>query len=290
MDADYEGSLVPVIRYLGTRAEVMVEEAVLLKVPRICREGRDRARISGTTVRLAAREQLLAEADLVITYGGDGSLIAAAAAIQRPDTGLVGINAGHLGFLTEGNLDEALAIVREIFEGRPRLDPRLRLSARVHRGGRLVHERDAMNDLVVRQGRTNALLELDARIDGVELIRFRADGVIAATPSGSTAYALSAGGPIVHPSLECIQLTPIAAFTLSARPILLPSRAVITLELCSTRHDATISFDGQRNFDLLTGDRIEIRESQVKVRFIRTRADDYYRTLREKLGWQRHAG
>lgn len=280
LEGDLAQSLIPSLEYLRGRAEVFLDEAVSA--------GDDtRAEITSLGVEFGPRQEILARCDLAVTYGGDGSLIAAASEIQNSQTCLLGINAGRLGFLTEGTLDEGLDILREVFEGRVWLDRRLKLSAQVHRGGEVVAEWDAMNDVVIRQGRTNSLLQLDASIDGVEVINYFADGVVVATPSGSTAYALSAGGPIVHPSLECIELAPIAPFTLSARPILIPTGGVIEITVRSEYHDATLTFDGQKVHELETGDRIEVRAGRVPASFIRVKRDDYYRTLREKLGWHR---
>lgn len=273
-------SLLPTLEFLASRTEVSVDAGK--EVSRATR-----SKLEALGVRFGPRAAIMAGCDLVITYGGDGSLIAAASEVQDARTCLLGINAGGLGFLTEASLEEGPQVVRDIFEGRAWLDRRMKLTASVFRGARQVFSWDAMNDVVVRQGRTNALLELDAYIDGVELITFRADGVVAATPSGSTAYALSAGGPIVHPSLECIELAPIAAFTLSARPILVPPKGVVQLDLKSRHHDATLTFDGQKVIGLETEDRVEIRQGRVPANFLRVRRDDYYRILKEKLGWHR---
>lgn len=280
VEGDLAHSLLPSLEYLRERAEVFLDAAVSA-------DDETREEILELGVELGPRDEILARCDLAVTYGGDGSLIAAASEIQNARTCLLGINAGRLGFLTEGTLDEGLHILREVFEGRAWLDRRLKLSAQVHRGGEVVADWDAMNDVVIRQGRTNSLLELDASIDGVEVITYRADGVVVATPSGSTAYALSAGGPIVHPSLECIELAPIAPFTLSARPILIPTGGVIEFTVRSEYQDATLTFDGQKVYELVTGDRVEVRAGRVPVSFIRVKRDDYYRTLREKLGWHR---
>lgn len=273
-------SLLPSLEYLCGRAEVLLDEEVAIS-------DETRARLRELGVGEGPRSEILASCDLAVTYGGDGSLIAAASEIQNARTCLLGINAGNLGFLTEGALAEGQSILREVFEGRAWVDRRLKLTARVFRDDEVVLAWDAMNDVVIRQGRTNSLLELEARIDGVEIITYRADGVVVATPSGSTAYALSAGGPIVHPSLEVIELAPIAPFTLSARPILIPTGGVIELSLRNEHHDATLTFDGQQVHGLETDDRIEVRRSQIPVNLVRVRRDDYYRTLREKLGWHR---
>lgn len=280
VEGDLERSLIPSLRFLSERSEVFLDAGFVCK-PAI------QERILELGVKLGERSSIIAGSDLVITYGGDGSLIAAASEVQNSSTCLIGINAGHLGFLTEGTLEEGPAILRAIFQGEAWLDRRMKLTARVHRGDDLAHDWDAINDVVIRQGKTNSLLHLEAQIDDVELITFKADGVVCATPSGSTAYALSAGGPIVHPSLHCIELAPIAAFTLSARPIVIPPEGVVQFHVVSPYHDATITFDGQKVFPLWTGDRVEIRASEVPVNFLRVKRDDYYRILREKLGWHR---
>jgi NAD+ kinase len=278
VEGDLERSLLPSLAFLQERAEVFLDSS-FVSSPEI------QSKILALGVRLGERSAIIAGCDLIITFGGDGSLIAAASEVQNAWTCLLGINAGNLGFLTEGSLEEGPHILRAICAGRGWLDRRMKLNAVVHRAGERMIQWDAINDVVIRQGTTNSLLELEASIDGVELITYRADGVVCSTPSGSTAYALSAGGPIVHPSLHCIEVAPIAAFTLSARPIVIPADGVIQFQVISPHHDATITFDGQKVFSLWTGDRIEIRASQVPVNFIRVKHDDFYRTLREKLGW-----
>lgn len=275
---DLERSLLPALRYLVERAEVRLDKSFKTTAA-------TRAEIRKMGVKLGPRQEIIPPADLVVTYGGDGSLIAAASEMERPDACLIGINAGNLGFLTEGGLGEGLDLLKEVLEGRGWLDRRMKLQATVRRKKRKVATWEAINDVVIRQGRINSLLALEARVDDVDVITYRADGVIAATPSGSTAYALAVGGPIVHPSLECIQLSPIAPFTLSARSILIPTAGVVSLTVLSEHHDATITFDGQKSFDLATGDRIEIRAADDPVNFVRVKRDEYYRVLREKLGW-----
>lgn len=280
LDEAFERSLAPAARFLAEKAELSVEER-LRDFPDPC------ARIEALGARIVTREEIFLDSDLVISFGGDGSLIAASSEVRDEQTFLLGINAGNLGFLTEGTLEEARAILEAVFHEETWVDSRMRLRAEVLRQGEVIVSRDALNDIVLRQGRTNSLLDIDASIDGVELIRYRADGVVAATPSGSTAYALSTGGPILHPSLRCIELSPIAAFTISARSIVIPSTGEIELSLVSPHHDATVCFDGQHVVDLKTEDHVRIRESPRDALFLRVHRNDYYRTLREKLGWHR---
>lgn len=275
---DLEAALLPALEFLSRRAAVRIDEAAQLGPETL-------QQIQHLGVELGPRADLIAGADLVITFGGDGSLISAASEVRDPSTCLLGINAGRLGFLTEGALAETAEILRRVFAGEGWLDRRMKLRARVYRGDDAVVDWEAMNDVVVRQGRTNRLLELDARIDGAELITYRADGVVAATPSGSTAYALATGGPIMHPSLEAVVLAPIAPFTLSARALVMPAEGTFELVVQSTNHDATLACDGQRIHPLETGDRIEIRRAPTPATFLRLAKDDYYRILREKLGW-----
>jgi len=274
-------------RHLLPALEFRVERADVRLVDGTATTEKTRERIVAMGVALGARQAIIPDADLVVTYGGDGSMISAAGFMTRPEACLLGINAGALGFLTEGTLDEGLDILRSIFEGDGWLERRMRLSATVRRDGRVAVQGQAINEVVIRQGRINSLLVLEATVDDVELITFRSDGVIAATPSGSTAYALAVGGPIVHPALEGMVLAPIAPFTLSARPIVMPADDVIRLVVRSDHHDATITFDGQNVHDLATGDRIEIRAAEHPLCFVRVKRDDYFKTLREKLGWHR---
>lgn len=229
----------------------------------------------------------LPSADLVLTFGGDGTLIGAARQLENSETLVLGLHLGHLGFMTEGTLSEGIEILETIFEGHHWVDERLRLTGTLFRNGREIFRADAMNDVVIKQGELTRPLLIDTYIDQVQITQIRADGLIVSTPTGSTAYSYSAGGPIIHPYVACFELTPICPHTVTSRSIVVPTKGVIRMILLSTDHNAFLSFDGQENVCLQEKDRVEVTVSPVRVSFARVKRHVYYKTLREKLYWQR---
>jgi NAD+ kinase len=227
---------------------------------------------------------IAARSDLAIVLGGDGSMLSAARMLAPSGVPLVGVNQGRLGFMTDialGAMTDALA---RILAGEYATESRTMLAANVSRAGQGVLAMDAMNDVVVSKGATGRLIELMVRIDGQFLYDLRADGLIVATPTGSTAYALSAGGPIIQPGVPALALVPICPHTLSNRPIAVAETA--TLEITLKRGaDARLHFDGQPHFDLAEGDRVEIRRAAHPVRLVHPPGYSYYAMLREKLRW-----
>jgi NAD+ kinase len=229
-------------------------------------------------------DQLGRECDLAVVVGGDGTMLGIARQLARHGTPLVGINTGRLGFITDlpaGQFAESLA---PMIAGDYEEERRTMLEGGVRRDGELIFEGFAMNDVVVSRGGAASMVELKVEIGSEFVANIRADGLIVGSPTGSTAYALSAGGPILHPGIAAWVLVPIAPHDLSNRPIVLPDTGEISIGIVAGR-DASVSFDMQSLASLLHGDRISVRRSAHQVRFLHPRGWSYYATLRRKLHW-----
>lgn len=222
--------------------------------------------------------------DLGVVVGGDGTMLGIARELARYDMPLVGINQGRLGFITDvpiGQYKEALApMIAGDFEE----EQRSMLEGEVWRDGQRIHEALSMNDVVVSRGATAGMVELSVDAGGEFVANIRADGLIVASPTGSTAYSLSAGGPILHPGIAGWVLVPIASHTLSNRPIVLPDRGDVRIGIVGGK-DVSANFDMQSLTSLLHGDQVHVRRSAFKVRFLHPRGWSYYATLRRKLRW-----
>ena len=225
-----------------------------------------------------------AQCDLVLVVGGDGTMLGIGRQLAQYGVPLIGINQGRLGFITDIPLDHYRATLTPMLRGEYEEDHRSLMHARVVRDGHCVFDALAMNDVVVNRGATSGMVELRVEVDGHFVANQRADGLIIATPTGSTAYSLSAGGPLLHPSTPGWVLVPIAPHTLSNRPIVLPDASEVAIEVVSGR-DASANFDMQSLASLLHGDRISVRRSQHRVRFLHPRGWTYFDTLRKKLHW-----
>jgi NAD+ kinase len=222
--------------------------------------------------------------DLALVVGGDGTMLGIGRQLAKFGVPLIGINQGRLGFITDIPLDHFRETLTPMLAGEFEEDHRSLMQACVVRGDECVFEAMAMNDVVVNRGATSGMVELRVEVDGHFVANQRADGLIIASPTGSTAYALSAGGPLLHPSNPGWVLVPIAPHTLSNRPIVLPDASEIAIELVSGR-DASANFDMQSLASLLHGDRITVKRSQHRVRFLHPRGWTYFDTLRKKLHW-----
>ena len=225
-----------------------------------------------------------AHCDLGLVVGGDGTMLGIGRQLARFDVPLVGINHGRLGFITDIPFDSFKATLTPILSGEYEEDHRSLMHARVMRDGQCVFDALAMNDVVVHRGTTSGMVELRVEVDGNFVANQRADGLIIATPTGSTAYSLSAGGPILHPSIAGWVLAPIASHTLSNRPIVFSNESEIAIEIVSGR-DASANFDMQSLASLLIGDRIIVNRSEHRVRFLHPIGWTYFHTLRQKLHW-----
>ncbi len=225
-----------------------------------------------------------AECDLGLVVGGDGTMLGIGRQLACFGVPLVGINQGRLGFITDIPFDGFESTLKPMLGGEYEEDHRSLMQARVMRDGRCVFDALAMNDVVVNRGATSGMVELRVEVDGRFVANQRADGLIIASATGSTAYALSAGGPLLHPSIPGWVLVPIAPHTLSNRPIVLADAAEIAIEVVAGR-DASANFDMQSLASLLHGDRIIVSRSQHRVRFLHPKGWSYFDTLRQKLHW-----
>ena len=226
--------------------------------------------------------------DLALVVGGDGTMLGIGRQLAQFGVPLVGINQGRLGFITDIAFEDFQAALEPMLRGEFEEDRRWMMQAQVVRDGRCVFSATAMNDVVVNRGATSGMVELRVEVDGRFVANQRADGLIIASPTGSTAYALSAGGPLLHPSIPGWVLVPIAPHTLSNRPIVLSDAGEITVEIVAGR-DASANFDMQSLASLLHGDRISVRRSDYQMRFLHPKGWSYFDTLRKKLHWNEGA-
>ncbi len=246
----------------------------------------DQAAASHVGERSALRlEQIVDGADLLVVLGGDGSVLAAVRAIGTRSLPALCVNLGHLGFLTAVNPDEAEAALGAVLRGEHTIVERTRFEVTHARAGRELLRERVLNDAVITKGSALArLIELEALVDGVLVSSYRSDGLLVATPTGSTAYNLSAGGPIVDPRVPAAILNPICPHTLSLRPLVLPDDREILVRLRSPE-DATLTLDGQVGATLRQGDEVRVVKARESARFVATPPHDHFETLRTKLGW-----
>lgn len=231
------------------------------------------------------REEMPLSADIAVVLGGDGTLLAAARTIQKRRIPILGVNLGGLGFLTAITLDELYPMLDNILRGDYRTDERMLLEAKVWRGDEVVDQFTVLNDVVINKGALARIIELKTNVNDEYLTTFRADGLIICTPTGSTGYSLSAGGPIVYPSLQSIIITPICPHTLTNRPIIVPQEATISVTLCSDEEEVLLTLDGQVGFRMEEADRVEIKKSEDYITLIRVPSKGYFEVLRTKLMW-----
>jgi NAD+ kinase len=237
-------------------------------------------------------DEIAAQCDLALVVGGDGTMLGAGRVLFHPETGqglpLIGINSGRLGFITDISLDSYASVLPPMLRGEYEAEARTLIQAQVLRptpgGDTCVFDALAMNDVVVHRGNSSGMVELHVEVDGRFVANHRADGLIIATPTGSTAYSLSAGGPILHPAIAGWVLAPIAPHSLSNRPVVLSSDSQISLEIVSER-EAMVNFDMQSLTALQQGDRILVRRSARTAHFLHPRGWSYFDTLRKKLHW-----
>ncbi|HNW62980.1 MULTISPECIES: NAD kinase [Burkholderiales] len=229
-------------------------------------------------------DELGRHCDVAVVVGGDGTMLGIARELARHGTPLVGINQGRLGFITDVSVGQFAQALAPMIAGDYEEERRTMLTGGVWRDGERIFEGFAVNDVVISRGAASSMVELKVEIGSEFVANFRADGLIVASPTGSTAYALSAGGPILHPGIAGWVLVPIAPHDLSNRPIVLPDTGEIVVEIVAGR-DTSVSFDMHALASLLHGDRIAVRRSRDQVRFLHPRGWSYYATLRRKLHW-----
>jgi len=235
--------------------------------------------------RVVQRDALAGQCDLAIVVGGDGTLLNAARSLAEPGVSVLGVNLGRLGFLVDVSPEEMTTQLDRILSGEYLQEERTLLHASMSRGEEILSESTALNDVIVHKRDIARMIELDTWIDGHFLNRNRSDGLIVATPTGSTAYALSGGGPILHPSLDAITLVPICPHTLSNRPIVINHDSRIEIVIHEGTLQAQISCDGQVNLTLDPGDRVTVRRHDHDLRLIHPPGHDYFDVLRRKLRW-----
>jgi NAD+ kinase len=232
----------------------------------------------------ASRAELPGQVDLLIVLGGDGTLLSMARAVGDLGVPLLGVNLGGLGFLTATTLDEMFPALEAYLEGRMAIEERMLLSARVVRNGQTVCEYAALNDVVITKSAMSRIIDLSVSVEGRHATAYRADGLIISTPTGSTAYSLSAGGPILFPTMDAVVLTPICSHTLTNRPIVVPGTDRIEVTLLADQ-EVMATMDGQVGVGLREGDTVEICKAVARIRLVRFPQKDFFSVLRTKLKW-----
>jgi NAD+ kinase len=237
---------------------------------------RDGREIGGGTTR---------PADLYVVFGGDGTLLRVARSIAAMPRPILGVNLGGLGFLTETSLAEAAGVLEEILDGRYAVDRRMGLDVVLRRAGRTVARQAVMNDVVINKSALARIIDLGVTIDGQFVTNYKADGLIVATPTGSTAYSLSAGGPLIHPDMEALLIAPICPHTLSMRPLVVPDRSRVEITLRTGDSEVYLTLDGQVGHPLRSKDRVRVRRSRLPILMVRSPRTTYFEILRHKLHW-----
>jgi NAD+ kinase len=232
-----------------------------------------------------ARDQLAQGCDLILVLGGDGTLIAAAREAAPHGVPILPINLGSLGFLTSFTIDELYPALEETLAGHLTASERAMLTASLMRAGRLVESQRVLNDAVVSKGAMARMIEVELSVDEDFVCRYRADGLIVATPTGSTAYSMSAGGPIVHPNVESIIVTPICPHTLSDRPLVVGDCCNVEMKLRGPAESVNLTFDGQKGVLMQSEDRVSIARAKERLKLIQPHRKSYYEILRSKLKW-----
>jgi len=242
---------------------------------------------TGCAVARVETENLAAAVDLVLVLGGDGTMIATARMIGDEEVPVLGVNYGSLGYLTEFRIEELYDALEMILADNYRLDKRVTLAVELQRGADVVTRNRVLNDVVINKSALARIIEIEAYLNKQFVSSFRADGLIVSTPTGSTAYNLSAGGPIIFPSMNAVVITPICPFTLSNRPLVVPDDAVIELLMKTDQEDVSLTLDGQVGFPLRVDDRVVIRKSRTTFNLIQPSNRNYFDVLRDKLRWGR---
>jgi NAD+ kinase len=242
---------------------------------------------TGCAVKALEPEKLAASVDLMLVLGGDGTMIATARLIGDTEVPVLGVNYGGLGYLAEFRIEELYTALESILEGNYRLDKRVMLSVELLSGNEHVTRNRVLNDVVINKSALARIIEIEAYLNQQFVTSFRADGLIVSTPTGSTAYNLSAGGPVIFPSMNAVVITPICPFTLSNRPIVVPDDSVIELCLKTQQEDVSLTLDGQVGFPLKVEDRVVIRKSRTTFNLVQPTNRNYFEVLRDKLRWSR---
>lgn len=224
-------------------------------------------------------------ADLIVVLGGDGTLISVARHVGAQQKPILAINLGNLGFLTEITKEETFATLERVVRGDYTISSRMMLDATVLRGDAAVASYSVLNDAVINKGALARIIDMEASVDGRYLTTFKADGLIVATPTGSTAYNLAAGGPIIDPQVSSLVITPICPHTLTNRPLIVSGDSVIRIKVIFNDQSVFLTADGQVGMELQLGDVVELRQSQTRTLLIKSPCKDYFEILRAKLRW-----
>lgn len=266
-------------RFLAQRQlHVVLEDSIAEQLP-------------GHGLPTAPREALGAQCDLVIVVGGDGSMLGAARALAQSETPVLGINRGSLGFLTDIHPDELEPRITEVLEGRYLVETRFLLEAETSHLNEQQGYATALNDVVLHPGKSNRMIEFELHIDGQFVCSQKADGLIVATPTGSTAYALSAGGPIMHPKLDALVVVPMYPHTMSSRPIVVDGNSELKIVVSpNIQIYPQVSCDGQNHFTCAPGDTVLVRKKPQRLKLLHPADHNYYETCRTKLGWGSRLG
>jgi NAD+ kinase len=241
--------------------------------------------LAGPHLNSIGREDIPTKVEMIIVLGGDGTLLSVARLVGDHDVPILGVNLGGLGFLTEITLEELYRVLEKVVQGNFITDERVVLNASVIRRGERMAEFIVLNDAVINKGALARIIDLETTINGEYLTTFKSDGLILSTPTGSTAYNLSAGGPIVYPSLHCIIITPICPHTLTNRPIVIPDDVEIRAMLKTKQQEVILTLDGQQGFTLEFEDIVEVKKAEGHIFLIKSPYRHYFEVLREKLKW-----
>lgn len=264
-------------RLLEHGAEVVVEAATARELP-------------GTGLRVVSMDELARQCDLAITVGGDGTLLHAARAVVDHGTALLGINLGRLGFLVDISPDQMQVRIKEVLSGQYLEEQRILLTVSIENPNAAPRQNYAFNDVVVHKWEVARMIETDTFIDGDLLNTMRSDGLIVSTPTGSTAYALSGGGPIIDPDMDAMVIVPICPHSMSYRPIVIDGKSKVEIMVRdATATNAQVTCDGQLNMPLQPGDKIRVQRHSKWVRIIHPPEHDHYQVLRAKLHWGEHS-
>lgn len=232
-----------------------------------------------------SRSKVVESVELVLILGGDGTFLSVARLVGDQGIPILGVNLGSLGFLTEITLEELYPTLERVLAGDYRVEERLMLAASVMRGSQEIARSLALNDAVINKGALARIIDLETRIDRQYVTTFRADGLIVATPTGSTAYSLAAGGPIVYPTMEALILSPICPHTLTNRPLVLAADCVLEITLKTPSENVMVTLDGQVGVPIEHGDTLRVCRARNRTRIVQPHYKDYYRILRTKLKW-----
>ncbi len=237
-----------------------------------------------TQVKGTKLEEIPDQADIIMVFGGDGTMLRVARSIQGRPAPILGVNLGSLGFLTEITLEELYPVLEHVLEGKYSIDRRDMLQVTVHHGDDPIEIYNALNDAVINSGALARLINMDAFVDEDYIATFPADGMIISTPTGSTAYSLSAGGPVLYPKLDSVVMTPICSHTLTNRPLVIPAESTIRVVVTSGE-EVMLTVDGQIGVPLQAGDEVSCTRSEYQIELIQAGHKDFFEVLREKLKW-----